>query len=163
MKSAREVGVLVGVEGVLPAFAEVAVDAVDGQVHLGEAPGALVGLLAVDGDVVPAAAMREHELLRLDEHAAGPAARVVDPAGVWLQNLDQESDHDGRRIELAAALALSAGEFLQEVLVDLAEDVAGGLVAVAGEAGVADEVDQFAEAALVHVLAVEDLRQHAGQ
>ena len=124
----------------------------DGEVHLGQAPGALVGLLAVDRDVVAAAAVGEDELLGLDEHAAGTAARVVDPARVRLKHLDQQPDDAGGRVELAAALALGAGELLQEVLVDLAEHVAGLLLAVAGEAGVADQVDQLAQAALVNVV-----------
>ena len=44
-----QVGVAVVVEGV--AVGDLAVDAADGQVHLGEAPGGVVRLLAVDRDV----------------------------------------------------------------------------------------------------------------
>ena len=120
-----QVGMLVRVERVFPAAGQVAVDAVDSQVHLGQAPGPLVGLLAVDGDVVAAAAVGEDELLRLDEHAARPAAGVIDPARVRLKDFDQDPDDAGRGVELAAALALGAGEHLEEILVDLAEYVAG--------------------------------------
>ena len=110
-----------------------------------------------------AVAVGEDELLGLDEHAARAAARVVDPAGVRFEDFDQDLDDAGGGVELAAALALGAGEHLQEVLVDLPEHVAGLLALVAGESGVADQVDELAEAALVDVVAVEDLRQHAGQ
>ena len=46
-----EVRVQVAVEAVGVLRPEVAVDAADGQVHLGQPPGGVVGLLAVDADV----------------------------------------------------------------------------------------------------------------
>ena len=69
--------------------------------------------------------VRLEELLGLHEHAARPAARVVDPPVSRLQHLDEHPHHAGRRVELAAPLALGRGELLQEVLVHLAEQVAG--------------------------------------
>ena len=93
MKSAFRSLVQVLVERVAPARPEVGLDASDGQVHLRQPPGRVVQLLAVHGDVVPAPAMGLHEALGLDEHAARPAARVVDPALVGLDHLDQELDH----------------------------------------------------------------------
>ena len=78
------------------------------------------------------AVVRLDELLGLDEHAARPAARVVDAAAGRLQHLDEHPDDAGGRVELAAALALGAGELLQEVLVDLAQQVAGRCCALAG-------------------------------
>ena len=47
-----EVRVPVVVEGV--AMGDLRVDAADGEVHLGQPPGGVVGLLAVDGDVADA-------------------------------------------------------------------------------------------------------------
>ena len=88
------------------------------------------------------------ELLALHEHAAGAAAGVVDAALVGLDHLDQQLDHAAGGVELAAALALSAGEPAQEVLVDAAEDVLGAALGVA-QADRADQVDQFAERVLV--------------
>ena len=84
-----DIGVLVAGEGVAPAGAETLVlDAVDGEVHLRQPPGLLDRLLAEDRDVLGVAVVLVDELLGLDEHAARPAARVVDPAVVRLQHLD---------------------------------------------------------------------------
>jgi hypothetical protein len=87
--------------------------------------------------------MRLDELLALHEHAAGAAARVVDPALIGCEHLDQHAHDMRRRIELAALLALGAGELRQEIFVDAAEDVAGA-VSRAAKADIADEVDQLA-------------------
>jgi hypothetical protein len=103
-----QVRVLVVVEGV--AMADLRIDAADGEVHLGEAPGGVVGFLAVDGDVAELAAVGLNELLARDEHATRTAAGVVDAALVGCEHLDQHA-HDARRsVELAALLALGAGE-----------------------------------------------------
>ena len=56
-------------EGVVGPVAEVGVDATDGEVHLRQPPCRCGVLLPVDGDVTASAAMRCHELGRLDEHA----------------------------------------------------------------------------------------------
>ena len=63
-------------------------------------------------------AVRLDELLALHEHAARAAAGVVDAALVGRQHLDQHPDHAAGRVELAALLALGAGELGEEVLVD---------------------------------------------
>jgi hypothetical protein len=49
------------VEGV--AVGDLRLDAADGEVHLGQAPGGVVRLLAVDGDVAQLAAVGLDELL----------------------------------------------------------------------------------------------------
>ena len=100
------------------------------------------------------------ELLALHEHAAGAAAGVVDAALVGREHLDQHADDAARRVELAALLALGAGELGEEVLVDAAEDVLGA-VGRAAERDVADEVDELAEALLVEAGAGVVLGQHA--
>ena len=51
-----------------------------------------VGFLAVNGDVVAAAAMGDDELFGLDEHAARSAAGVVDAAVERLEHLDEQAD-----------------------------------------------------------------------
>ena len=152
------------VEGI--AVGDLALDAADGEVHLGEPPRRVVRLLAVDGDVAarPAAVavargVRADELDRLDEHAGGAAAGVVDAAPVGLQHLDQELDDAARGVELASLLALGAGELGQEVLVDPADHVlrAGVLVA---HLDVADHVDELAEPLLVEGRTGVVLGQH---
>ena len=134
--------------------------------HLREPPRRVIGLLTVDADVrlrpaaVPVAAgVGAHELDRLHEHPRRAAARVVDPAPVRRQHLDEHADDAARRVELAALLALGAGELRQEVLVDPAEHVAGPGVLVA-DPDVADEVDQLAEPPLVERRPGVVARQH---
>ena len=65
-----------------------------------------------------------------------------------------------RRVELAAALALGAGEPREEVLVDPAQGVLGA-VGRAAERDVADQVDELTEPLLVEAGPAEVLGQHA--
>jgi hypothetical protein len=81
------------------------------------------------------------EVRRLDEKSAGAAGGIEDPALVGLEHLDQQPRHRAWREELAAAVALSAGELLDEVLVDAAEDVAG-LLGAAAEADLGDRLHE---------------------
>ena len=116
-------------------------------------------------DVAELAAVGFDEFFRLHEHAAGAAAGVVDAALVGGEHLDQAAHDAGRGVELAAVLALGAGEAGEEVFVDAAEQIDGavGLLALAGggEADGGDEVDQFAEAVLVEAGAGVVLGQDA--
>ena len=75
-KSALRPGMQILMEPVRPFRPEVRLDPANGEVHLGEAPGGGVQLLAEDRDVVALAVMRRDEALRLHEHAARAAARV---------------------------------------------------------------------------------------
>ena len=127
---------------------DLGVDAADREVHLGEPPGGVVRLLAVDRDVAELAGVRFDELLALHEHAAGAAARIVDAALVGRQHLDQHADDVRRRIELAAALAFGAGEAGEEIFVDAAEGVLGA-VGRSAESDIADQIDDLAEPLLV--------------
>ena len=80
---------------------DLGVDAMHGEVHLGEAVSGVVALLAVDGDfafrqflrLVGAARVLSDKLYRLNEHAARAAARIVDAALVRLQHVN-EGAHD---------------------------------------------------------------------
>ena len=85
-------------------------------------------VLSVDRNVADLAGMRLDEFLARDEHPAGAAARVVDAAPVRREHLHQHSNDVGRRVELAALLALGAGELGKEVFVDPTELIpcAGG-------------------------------------
>ncbi len=136
-----EIGMGVAKERVGGRGAEVRLNAVDGEVHVGQSPGGRVGLLAEDGDVGLVAAVGFGKLFGLDEHAAGAASGVVDAAGVGFEHLDQHADDGARRVELAAELAFGSGELAEEVFVDSAERVAR-LIARALEADASDEIDQ---------------------
>src|ERR1035437_8452391 len=89
----------VGVEAVAPG--DVGADAADGEVHVGQTPGGVVGLLAVDADVADSAAMLLDELLAADEHPTRTAAWVVNAALVRRQHLDEHADDARGRVELA--------------------------------------------------------------
>ncbi len=153
------------------AVGDLRVDAADGEVHLGQAPGGVVGFLAVDGDVSQLAAVGLDELLAADEHAARAAAGVVDAALVGGEHLDQHAHHARGRVELPAALAFGAGEAGEEVFVDAAEGVLGAVYplprplsrkrARGGKCDVAHQVDDLAEALLVEAGAGVVLGQHA--
>ncbi len=77
---------------------------------------------------------------RLHEHAAGAAGGVEDAAVERLDDLDDQADDAARRVELAALLALGAGELAEEVLVDAAEGVV-----VDGGGNLGDLLEQFLE------------------
>jgi hypothetical protein len=106
------------------AVADVAFQAVHGEVQAAEAAG-LVGLLdAADGELGGRVLLvLGHEARRLHEHAARAAGGVEDAAVVGLDDFGEEADDAGGRVELAAALALGHGELAEEVFVDAAEGV----------------------------------------
>ena len=119
---------VVGVLVVAVGQADVAREAVEGEVHLGQRDRDFLLLLAVDGQLAGGRlVVALDELGALDEHAARPAGRVVDPAVERLDDLDDQPDDRVRREELAAEPALARGEVGEEVLVDQPERVAGQL------------------------------------
>src|SRR5207248_9833906 len=105
-------------------------------------------LLTVDADVAELAAVSFDEFFRLHEDAAGTAAGIVNAAFVGSEHLDEKTNYALRRVELAAFLALGAGELAEEVFVDAAENIfrSAGFIAHADRT---DEVNQFAETVLV--------------
>lgn len=154
--------VLVARERVAPTGSQsLVVDAVDGEVHLGHPPGALVELLTVDRDILGVAVMLIDEFLGLHGHAARSAAGVIDATVRRLEHLNENPNHALRGVELATSLSFGAGELLQEVLIDLAQQVTCPLVALAAELRAVEQVEQLAQAALVDVVPVEDPRQSA--
>ena len=64
-----------------------------------------------------------HELVRLHEHTARAAARVVDDSLVRLDELGDEPNDAGGRVELAVLLRTADGERLQEVLIHAPDKV----------------------------------------
>ena len=111
----------VAAEGVGVLGAEVGLDAANGEIHHRQAAGGGVALLPVDADVAELAAVGFDEFFRLDKHAAGAAAGVVDAAFVGREHLDETAHDAGRGVELAAVLALGAGELGEEILVNAAQ------------------------------------------
>jgi hypothetical protein len=104
--------------------------------------------------------MSANEFRRSHEHAARAAARVVDPAAIGLDHLDQQFDDARRGVELAALFAFGAGELVQKILVNVAENVARAARRVA-DLDIADHIDQLAEPRLVERRASVVLRQYA--
>ena len=101
---------------------------VDCEVHLGDADGIAVLFLAVEDDLlrrVPA--LMPDEVAGLDEHASRTSRRIEDNAVVRLDDIDDCLHERRRREELAVIVGLLNGELSEEVFVDAAEDVAGGL------------------------------------
>src|SRR5699024_8778846 len=127
--------VLIAGKGVSPAWGKVGVEPVDGQVHFGHPPGTFIEFLAVNGDRGAILIMGVEELLGLDKHATGSATGVIDAAAGWLKNFNQDADDICRSVEFAAALTFRPGEFLQEILIDLAEEIACSAWALTGEPG----------------------------
>ena len=64
-----------------------------------------------------------NEFVRLHEHAAGAAARVIDDPLVRLDELGDKLNDAGGRVELAVLLRAADGERLQEVLIHAPDKV----------------------------------------
>ena len=69
--------------------ARIGVDAMNGKVHLGEPPGGVVDLLPIDRQIERIAAVIFDKFLGLNEHAARSAARVINPALIRFQHVNQ--------------------------------------------------------------------------
>ncbi len=119
----------------------------------------MVPLLPVDCEVGAAILVRLQEILGLDHEGAGPVAGLIQAATRGLDHLDDELDDRLRRMEVAAALTLVAGELGDEILVDAADQVEVPGRAV--ELDVREEVDQAGDDGRVEYLATEDLRERA--
>lgn len=170
-----QVGVFVVAEGVGRFAAEVEVDAADGHIHGGQAPGGGVGFLAVDGDVTHAfgrsrrPASRDtstswcvvclDEFFTGDEESAGAHGGVINTAFVGLKHFDDEGDDGLGGVILAALFAFTQGELAEEVFVDMAEDVFGvqGFVV---ERDLGDFVDELAEDIGVYLAACVVFIEH---
>ncbi len=145
------------VEGIT--VADLRVDAADGEVHLGQAPGGVVGLMAVDGDVAELAAVGLDELFAADEHAARAAAGVVDAALVGREHLNQHAHHARGRAKLAAALACGAGEAGEKIFIDAGQGVLGAVGGMA-KGDIADQINDLSKSYLVEAYSPEVFRQH---
>ena len=92
------------------AFSDVAAEAVDGEVHLGE-PDSVAGLLlAVDRQFLAGVlTVAFDEVGGLDEHPACATSGVVDFAVEGFEDLDDEPDDRGGCEELATLAAFGEG------------------------------------------------------
>jgi len=108
----------------LAAVADVAFEAVHGEVHAAEARG-FVGLLdGADGEFRRRVLLVfGHEVGGGDEHAARTASGVEDAPEVGLDDFGEEADDAGRGVELAAFVVFGAGDLAEEVFADAAERV----------------------------------------
>ncbi len=109
-------------------LADVALEPMHGQVHLGQADGGGGLLLAEEGHAL-------HRLLPppldkvagLYEHAARTAGGIEDDAMVGLDDVDDGLHKRRRGEKLAVVLRPLHGELHQEILIDAPEDIAGGI------------------------------------
>ena len=90
-----------------------------------------------------------HVLLRLDQHAARPAGRVVDRhAFLRLDQLDQQPGDLGRRVELAPLLPGTVGEIFDEVFVCGSQEVRE-LEVIVAKRDVGEVLDEFDQSAVI--------------
>ena len=125
-------------------LAKVAIDAANREVHVGQTPRGVVGLLPVHADVANLSAVCLHKLFGLNEHAARPTARVINPPLVRGQHLDEKLHYVSRRIELAAQLALGTGELGKEVFVNATQHIFRPVLGAA-ERGGTEDVDELTQ------------------
>jgi hypothetical protein len=130
------------VKGVRRFRPQVGLNAANGEIHEGQLPGVGVGFFPVHTDVAHFAAVGLDKLFRLDEHATGPAAGVIDAAFIGGQHGHQHPHYGSRGVELTAPFAFGAGEHAQKVFIDAAQGVSC-LVFCRTQPNSADEVYQF--------------------
>ena len=100
--------------------------AVEKEVHPGDGGCGQVFFLAVElaQHEVLVAAMLFDMVQRLEEHAAGPAGRVIDGfPGLGRKDANHQRDHGARGIEFTGLLVGEVGKFLDQVFIGLAENV----------------------------------------
>lgn len=96
------------------------------EVHPGDGGCGQVLFLAVElaQHKVLVAAMLFDMAQRLQEHAAGPACRVIDGfPGLGRKDANHQRDHGARGIEFTGLLVGQVGKFLDQVFIGLAENV----------------------------------------
>ena len=128
---------------------DVALEAVHGEIHVGEADRRRVLLHAEERR--PFGRVEVHaldEVRALHEHPARAAGRVEHPAVVRLDDVDDGLDQGDRREELAAVMRLLVGELGEEVLVDTPEHVA----VCAPEGRIVEGAQKLAEHIVVELL-----------
>ncbi|OQC06853.1 MAG: hypothetical protein BWX80_01351 [Candidatus Hydrogenedentes bacterium ADurb.Bin101] len=105
---------------------DITFEAVDRQIHLGQADGGGVLFQAIEGKFLGGVLVPPLDhACALDEHAARAAGRVQHRAAFGFQDIgDQRDQRDGGE-ELTAVVGFLIGELGQEILVDTTEHVTG--------------------------------------
>ena len=98
---------------------------------------------------------------RLHKHSAAPAAGVIHPPVIGLQDFHQCAHHAGRRVEFARQLALLLGKFGKAVFVGSAENVL--FVSVLDHADVGEKIDHLTQPSLVQLRTGKVFRQNVLQ
>ena len=129
---------VVGVFVIGICLSDIATQAVDCQVHLGQLDRFQCLLLAVHVKGIGRVgflgfSVRFHKRGRLDKHAARATSGVEDGALMRLNDLDHQAHYGARGEEFATPLPFGQGKIAQEVFVYLAEEVAVGIVGDVGE------------------------------
>ena len=104
-------------------FTQIARNAADRQIHLGQFIGRAGLLLTVDRNVFLISLMVLDKLDRLHEHTATTAAGVIDLAAVRLDHFSDQIDDAFGRIELAAPFALGRRELAQKIFVNSTDNI----------------------------------------
>ena len=112
-------------EGIASLDAEV-LDAVEEAIHPGNGGGHEIPLLSVELHIPPFLPVVPKVADAGKEHAAGTAGGVVDRLS-WLdvEHLGHEVDDGAVRVELSGGVAGIVGEFLDQILVTLAQLILG--------------------------------------
>lgn len=115
--------VLRAADGVL--LADVGVrNTVKQHIHFADGPGGTDTLLAEKRHILGVASALADVIARLNQHAAGPARRIV-RAHSWLgiNDLNERAHNIGRRVELSRFLSSRVDKKLDEVFVGRAKKV----------------------------------------
>ena len=134
------------------------IDAPNRQVHLRQAPGGLVALLPINGDVVNPALMLSHKLFRLHKHPARSTAGVKHPPFVRFQHGNQQFYDATRRVELPALLAFRQGKLPQKILKHMPQHIRTASFGIA-QGNITHQINQPTKTGRVEVLP----RKHLGQ
>ena len=136
-------------------IAKIGINATDGKIHRCHFPCSRVAFLPVYGQIRNLALMTFHKLGRLHEHASRPAARIIDPPMVRLNNLNQSFHNASRRIELSSILAFSFRKLGQAVFIGASKNISA--VTLICHLYIGEQIHNLAQAALVELLTSEVL------
>jgi len=139
-------------------LAEVSLNTANGKVHLRHFPCSRVGVLTKDGNLVDIATVVFDEFCRLDEHAAGAAARVINAPIKRLQNFNKGSHNTGGSIELTGKFAFLFGKLGEAIFVCTTENVLA--VSMLDHLNVREKVNHFAKTPLVQLRTGKILRKN---
>ena len=124
-------------------------------------PGGRVRILTVNRNIVDIALVVFHKLGRLHKHSARTAGRIVNPAVVRFQDLDQCFHHTGRREKFTAFFAFLFGKHGKTVFVSATQNVAG--VAMIFHFNIGKKIHHIPQTALIQLRTGKVFRKDAFQ